>query len=80
MEQFETIGSVYQRGTNPWENQKLGNKIVFKSLLEEMVALLSPPFCGLLYVFVAYLLDKGTSGRAEPAGSAPGALFPDSCY
>lgn len=26
---------------------------------------------------MAYLLDKGASGKAEPTGSAPGILFPD---
>lgn len=52
----------------------------FQVVIGGNVSLLSPPFCGLLHVFMAYLLDKGTSGRAEPAGSAPDALFPDSCY
>lgn len=41
------------------------------------MALFSCPFHGLLCVFMAYLLDKGASGKAEPTGSAPGILFPD---
>ena len=39
--------------------------------------MLSYPFHRLLYIFTAYLLDKGASGKAEPTRSAPGVPIPD---
>ena len=54
--------------------------MIFKSLLEEMVGLVVSSFLWITVHFCGLLADKGTSGRAEPAGSAPGAPFPDSCY